>query len=183
MVKTTRGMHLIAASEVSALSSENVLVALTQDGNPAALATRLLMPDTTLDSRRLVLTESPCPAAVARIAFHPDIWHQQRPLYAKYAEAAVSGGGSVDIEYVRPEYGRFTVKYTAMMSCTPMWCNARSALCSGGELDIDAVQCQPNLLLSIMQRMTAADPDDTPPFEALAYMCAHRRVSEVHGPI
>jgi hypothetical protein len=75
---------------------------------------------------------------------------------------------------VRPEYGRFTVKDPTMMTFTPMWGNARSALCSGGELDVDAVQCQPNLLLSIMQRMTAADPDDTPPFDALTYMCAHR---------
>jgi hypothetical protein len=40
-VKGPRGMHLIAASGVSALSSENVLVALRATGNPEALATRL----------------------------------------------------------------------------------------------------------------------------------------------
>ena len=128
-----------------------------------------------LNTTTLTLHETPDRAALARVCNHPLVWQHQRQMYASYHDRlASSAGGAVATSYFRPKYGRFYISDTSVMSATPMWASARSALFQGSDADIDAVQCHPNLLLHEMETHHQRDPEGCPPFDALSTMCSGR---------
>ena len=128
----------------------------------------------TLTPTRLVLYETPDANALARVVNHPHIWPAQRGMYEAFHNTAVAHNGIVPVEYRRCDYGRYYVAEGGVMSATPMWSSARSALYSKTDVDIDGVQMHPCLLLHEMEKLQAADPEGCPPFDALQAMCANR---------
>ena len=128
-----------------------------------------------IEDTHFVLYEKPDSYAAARIMNHPMVWKHQRQQYESYHNRLESApNGCIPVKYYRREYARAYVTDTSVMSATPMWGPARSALMNKTDLDIDGVQQHPNELLDVMDQLYVKDPEDCPKYDALKAMCERR---------
>ena len=115
--------------------------------------------------RSFTLTEAP--KLVPDLHRHPGIWEDQRQSVKLYCDEVKKGKGKVEIQYVMyRKYGRYLVKNSHMRSCTIMYNSLRGPLFGDTEIDIDIVNCHPNILLSLVPENVDA--------EALASYCKNR---------
>ena len=115
--------------------------------------------------KSFTLTETP--KLVTDLYRHPAIWEDQRQSVKLYCDAVKKGKGKVLVEYVMyRKYGRYFVKRSNMRSCTIMYNAFRGPLFGDTEIDIDIVNCHPNILLSLVPESFDA--------EALSFYCNNR---------
>ena len=108
------------------------------------------------------LTERPDVAMLEELLVSPRLTYNDIAMLAAYARAARSGGGKVTVTYVRKGPGRLYPMRTVKHSSNPLVAvllgdvavnlsrRVRSALFGDTHVDVDIVNCQPRLLLALL---------------------------------
>lgn len=116
-----------------------------------------------IEEDKLVLFEKPNLFECRRVWKHPDIAPAQKLLILRYCESALEAeDGMIKITYEKEGPGRYWVKESKgnrqwRSTCTQMNSRVRAVLFEKTEVDIDIVNCHPNIVLLLNKQHEVID--------------------------
>ena len=105
------------------------------------------------------LTEQPTATALEWVGQHGEVWKEDAPPLRRYRDACLKNGGKLPVTYKRKGLGRFYSITPGIKSCTTQWRKVRSTLFHKEHIDLDIINCHPNICCHLLTAASIEVPD------------------------